>query len=317
MKTARMGNARVFLLLCGLVHVNSIPAAARQAAPLADAAGLSGTASSAVECREPAPQPENSPEQAQRVFPCLAGDNAEQTPQAGQPPAGQEQEKEKQPGATKQSAQGQEPPGGTPAEDAAPQKQQPKRILGLMPNFKAVTAGTLPPPPTPKQSFILATQNSFDYSSFIFVGFTSALAEWTDTHPQLGQGMPGFGRYYWRGFVDKTNGNYLVLFALPTLFHQDERYFAKGKGGFWRRSGYAATRVFVTPNYQGHNSFNISELLGRGMAQAISVSYYPSQSRTAGAIAAKYAYAIMRDAITNVVREFWPDIATHVLHRRS
>jgi len=204
-----------------------------------------------------------------------------------------------------------------PPDKSQPANQQPKRILGVMPNFRAVSAGTVAPPPTPRQAFILATQNSFDYSSFIFVGFTSAFAEWTNAHKQLGQGMPGYGRYYWRGYVDKTDGNYLVLFALPTLFRQDERYYTRGKGGFWRRFGYAATRVFVTPDYNGHDSFNYSELLGRGMAQGISVLYYPSQTRTAGAIGAKYGYAIMRDALTSVFREFWPDISTHVLHRRS
>jgi hypothetical protein len=194
-------------------------------------------------------------------------------------------------------------------------KQQPKRILGVMPNYRAVSAGAIPPPPTAKEAFILATQNSFDYSSFVFVGITSALAEWTDAHPQLGEGMEGFGRYYWRGFVDKTDGNYLVIFALPTLLHEDERYYARGEGGIVNRGVYAATRVFITPNYRGHNTVNIAELFGRAVAQAISVSYYPSQTRTAGAVAEKYGYAIGRDALTNVFREFWPDIAVHVLHR--
>jgi hypothetical protein len=194
-------------------------------------------------------------------------------------------------------------------------KEQPKRILGVMPNFRAVSAGALPPPPTPKQAFVLATKNSFDYSSFVFVGLTSAIAEGSDAHPELGKGMLGFGEYYWRGLVDKTDGNYLVIFVLPTIFHQDERYYALGEGGFWKRLTYSASRVVITPNYEGHNSFNISELLGRGMAQGISVAYYPSKSRTAGAIATKYGYAIMRDALTNTFREFWPDIAVHVLHR--
>jgi hypothetical protein len=193
--------------------------------------------------------------------------------------------------------------------------QQPKRILGIMPNFRAVSAGVHPPPPTPKQAFIIATQNSFDYSSFIFVGITSLLAEGTDAHSQLGKGVDGYGRYYWRGLVDKTDGNYLVIFALPTIFHQDERYYALGKGSFWKRAFYPSSRLLITPNYSGQNSFNISELLGKGMAQGISLAYYPSGSRTAGALATKYAYAIGRDALTNTFREFWPDIATHVLHR--
>ncbi|MFI5056706.1 MAG: hypothetical protein ACHQLQ_00840 [Candidatus Acidiferrales bacterium] len=197
----------------------------------------------------------------------------------------------------------------------SPSNEQPKRILGVMPNFRAVSAGAIPPPPTSKQAFVIATQNTFDYSSFVFVGLTSIMAEGTDAHPQLGKGMPGFGRYYWRGFVDKADGNYLVIFALPTVFHQDERYFAMGHGGFWKRFEYSASRVVITPNYEGHNSFNASELLGRGMAQGISAAYYPSQSRTLGALSAKFGYAILRDAATNAFREFWPDIAVHVLHR--
>lgn len=204
-----------------------------------------------------------------------------------------------------------------PVEQAVPSdKQQPKRILGVMPNFRAVSAGEIPPPPTPKQAFMIATRNSFDYSSFIFVGLTSAMAEGTDAHPELGKGMAGFGRYYWRGFLDKTDGNYLVIFALPTVFHQDERYFALGDGGFWQRMGYAGSRVFVARDYHGKNTFNISQVLGRAMAQGISIAYYPPKSHTGGALAQRYAFALGRDALTNAFREFWPDIATHVLHRQ-
>lgn len=194
-------------------------------------------------------------------------------------------------------------------------KQQPKRILGLMPNYRAVSAGALPPPPTPKQAFKIATQNSFDYSSFVFVGITSLLAEATDAHPQLGKGVNGYANYYWRGFVDKTDGNYMVIFVLPTLLHQDTRYYAMGDGSILKRGTYAASRILITPNYHGQKTFNASEIFGRGIAQAISTTYYPSKDRTVGEIAQKYAFALGRDALTNTFREFWPDIATKVLHR--
>jgi hypothetical protein len=196
-----------------------------------------------------------------------------------------------------------------------PSKQQPKRILGVMPNFRAVSAGALPPPPTSKEAFQMATQNSFDYSSFVFVGFTSLFAEAENSHPNLGSGLSGFWAYYWRGFVDKTDGNYLVYWALPTLLHEDERYYAMGEGPILKRAVYAATRVFVTPNYHGHNTFNAAELLGRAMAQGVSTTYYPASDRTAGELVSKWGYAVMRDSLTNVFREFWPDIAVHVLHR--
>jgi hypothetical protein len=240
------------------------------------------------------------------ILPVLAA--AQQTSQSEQP----------QKPATQEPPDNRKTNDETPApanQGARPGQEQPKRILGVMPNFRAVSAGAIPPPPTPKQAFKIATQNSFDYSSFIFVGITSALAEWTDAHPQLGQGLPGYGRYYWRGLLDKTDGNYWVIFALPTVFHQDERYYAMGHGNMVKRGVYAGTRIFITPDYHGHNSFNASELLGRGIAQGISITYYPSGSRTAGALAAKFGWALGRDALTNTFREFWPDISTHVLRR--
>jgi hypothetical protein len=185
-----------------------------------------------------------------------------------------------------------------------------------MPNYRAVSAGAIPPPPTAKEAFKIATHQSFDYSAFVFVGVTSLLAWGTDTHPQLRSGIAGYGRYYWRGFVDKTGGNYLVIFAFPTLLHEDERYYARGHGGIVQRGIYAATRIFITPCYHGRDTVNLAELLGRGASQGISAFYYPSQDWTAGALAAKFGWALGRDALTNVLREFWPDIAAHVLHRR-
>lgn len=220
--------------------------------------------------------------------------------------------------AAQSSPSNQSKPTGEAGEESAPpsSERQPKRILGIMPNYRAVSAGEIPPPPTAKESFKIATENSFDYSSFIFVGMTSLIAEAGESHPQLGKGVAGFGRYYWRGFIDKTDGNYLVIFALPTILHEDERYYAMGQGGFFRRSIYSATRIFITPDYHGHNTVNLAEIFGRGISQGISTTYYPRQDRTVGKLATKYAYALGRDALTNVFREFWPDISTHLLHRQ-
>ncbi|MGH9600236.1 MAG: hypothetical protein ACRD27_10260 [Terracidiphilus sp.] len=195
-------------------------------------------------------------------------------------------------------------------------KPQPKRILGIMPNYRAVSAGAVPPPPTPKEAFKIATENSFDYSAFVFTGITSLLAEGSNSHPQLGKGVDGYWGYYWRGFVDKTDGNYMVDFVMPTIFHQDERYYAMGKGSILKRGIYAASRELITPNYHGRNTFNASEILGRGVAETISLAYYPSETRTLGGFSEKYGYAVGRDALTNVFREFWPDINSHLFHHR-
>jgi hypothetical protein len=195
------------------------------------------------------------------------------------------------------------------------EQQQPKRILGLMPNFRAVSAGQVAPPPTSKEAFKIATENSFDYSSFVFTGLTSLLAKGTDAHPDLGKGADGLWDYTWRGFLDKTDGNYLVIWALPTVFHEDERYYAMGHGSKWRRLGYSLLSVPMARNYEGHHVANCSELLGRAGAQAISTAYYPTADSNLPDLAAKYFYALLRDGATNSFREFYPDIAAHYIRK--
>ena len=193
-------------------------------------------------------------------------------------------------------------------------EQQPKRILGLMPNYRAVSAGVRPPPPGPKEAFKIATENNFDYSQYVFVGLTSLMAEGSNTHPEFGKGVGGYWSYYWRGYIDKSAGDYLIIFAFPTLFHEDERYFAMGQGSFWKRVEYSGMSVFITPNYHGKNTVNLAEILGRGVSQAISLTYYPSAVATPSSYFSKFGYAVGRDALTNVFREFYPDIARHVFH---
>ena len=262
-----------------------------------------------LSAQEPDPAPPSNSESAQ-----TAHSDAQQGTQAEQPGSSTAPDDSAQ-STTKPSGQNLVEPGPNLRQTPPLPGQQPKRILGLMPNFRAVSAGATPPPPSLKESFVVATRNSFDYSSFVFVGITSLLAEANDSHPQLGEGIDGYARYYWRGWVDKTDGNYWVIFALPTLLHQDERYYALGQGGAWKRLTYSASRILITPSYHGHDSFNASEIVGRAIAQGISLTYYPSQTRTSGAIARKYGFALGRDALTNIFREFWPDIALHVLHR--
>ena len=195
---------------------------------------------------------------------------------------------------------------------------QPHRILGLMPNYRSVSSGTIPPPPGFKQSFVIATRQAFDYSSFVFLGITTASAYWEDSHPALDTYHGGdavFWAYLWRGFLDKTDGTYQAAWLLPTLLHEDTRYYAMGHGSKWKRLGYAMSRVAVARTYGGHNTPNLAGLGGKVGAQAVSTTYYPPGSEQFSVLATKFAYSIARDMGFTVFREFYPDIAIHVLHR--
>src|ERR1019366_8255700 len=98
--------------------------------------------------------------------------------------------------------------------------------------------------------FTVATHQATDYSSFIFLGLTSLTAEGMDMHPVLGKGIGGFYAYTWRGFLDKTDGTYLSAWLLPSLLHEDTRYYALGKGhSILIRSLYVISRQAVTRTY--------------------------------------------------------------------
>lgn len=207
---------------------------------------------------------------------------------------------------------------GEPQRTSSRTGQQPKRILGLMPNYRSVSSGAVPPPPTLKLNFKVATRQAFDYSAFVFLGITSAAAYAQDSHPSLDTWNGGnavFWAYLWRGFIDKTDGNYLAAFILPTLLREDTRYYAMGEGSKWKRLGYAASRVAIARTYHGHTTPNLAGLGGKVAAQAISPNYYPPGSSDFSVLATKFAYSVARDMGFTIFREFWPDIAIHVLHR--
>jgi hypothetical protein len=200
------------------------------------------------------------------------------------------------------------------------ERQQPKRILGFMPNFRSVSGGAVPHPPGWKYNFTVATHQAFDYSSFIFLFLTTISAEGLNEHPVLRKGVRGFYAYGWRGFLDKTDGNYLGGWFLPSLLHEDTRYYAKGYGsghGIVYRELYVMSRQVVTRTYSQHDTPNIAGLGGKVLAQLVSRTYYPTGATSFGVLAEKFGYATMRDIGFTTIREFYPDVAAHYVKKHK
>ncbi len=196
------------------------------------------------------------------------------------------------------------------------ERRQPKRILGILPNYRTVAAGAAVHPPGWKYNFHVATNQAFDYSSFIFLGLTSVCAEGIDSHPALGKGVHGFYSYTWRGLLDKTDGTYLSAFVLASALREDTRYYPLGSGHrIVTRAGYVISRQAVARDYTGHQVFNMAGLGGKVLTQYISRSYYPAGSSDLGVLATKFAYSAMRDIAFSAIREFYPDIAAHYIRK--
>jgi len=218
---------------------------------------------------------------------------------------------------------GQNTPAPSDAMDGAPTGQvhsggkQTKRILYIVPNFRAVSVDEKLPPQTIKDKFTTGALDSVDYSSFIFVAIQAGVAQARNATPEFRQGAAGYGRYYWHTFADYVDENLWVEFLLPTAFHQDSRYYTLGRGGFAKRLGYSLSRGAITRKDNGHETFNASEIFGAGAAAGISSLYYPSQERTFSKTYQLWLTSIAIDAGSNLFKEFWPDINNRVFHQKQ
>ena len=207
--------------------------------------------------------------------------------------------------------------GTTPAVDPLAEGRQTKRILFLIPNFRAVSADQQLPPQTVKEKFKTATLDSLDYSSFIFVAGQAGVAQANNSYPEFGQGAKGYGRYYWHTLADAINENYWVEFIVPSIMHQDTRYYTLGKGNFGKRLGYAFTRIVITRSDSGHETFNYSEVLGAGAFSGVANLYYPSQERTLTKTYQRWITNIAIDGCTFAFKEVWPDINNAIFHQKG
>jgi hypothetical protein len=172
------------------------------------------------------------------------------------------------------------------------------------------------PPLSPKGKLRLATQDSFDYSSFLMAGIVAGWSQARNSTPAFQQGAAAYGRYYWHSFVDQAIGNYLTEAILPIATRQDPRYYTlgPGNGNFGHRTLYALSRIVVTRTDSGGRTFNFSEVAGNGAGAAISNLYYPREERTLSKTGQKWLLQLGIDAVFDVAKEFWPDINHHVFH---
>jgi hypothetical protein len=197
-----------------------------------------------------------------------------------------------------------------------PGEVQDKRVFGVLPNYRTAD-GTLPfSPITTQQKFRIAIKDTFDYPSYILAGGFAGISQWNNSNPSFGQGMKGYAKRYAASVSDQIMGNFMTEAILPSVLRQDPRYFRKVNGSFGSRLLYAATRVAVAKTDNGNWTFNASEFLGNGIVASIGNAYYPD-SVGFGPTMQRMFTQIGTDAISQVLKEFWPDIKRKWFKKRD
>ncbi len=203
-----------------------------------------------------------------------------------------------------------------PIDPANGQPKQTKRILYIVPNFRAVSADTKLPPQSVVEKFKTTSQQSFDYSSILFSVILAGVAQGQGSEPPFGTGISGYGQYFYHTYADQTDENFWVQAILPAVLHQDSRYYTLGRGSIAHRAIYAFDRTLITRKDAGGNTFNSSEIFGAGVASGISTWYYPSSEQTWTKTGQRWLQNVIIDGGTYMFQEFWPNINQSLFHQK-
>jgi len=200
------------------------------------------------------------------------------------------------------------------SEDLAEQQitaEEHQRILGILPNFY-VSYVPHAAPLTRKQKFKLALVVSRDPVTFFTTGVTAGIEQAEDDLQGYGQGFEGYAERYGATYGDRLSSTFLGAALLPSLLHQDPRYFYRGHGHVIVRALYAMSTVAICKGDNGHWQPNYSNVLGNVGSGLISSLYYPnSDKHDVQTTVQNTLIGISTGAIGTLVQEFLLKHLTH------
>jgi hypothetical protein len=202
------------------------------------------------------------------------------------------------------------------AESAQPVAPKNDRLFDVLPNYTTVESEDKFGPLSAGAKFKLATDSAIDPVTFPFIGFVALLGQAENSEPSYGQGLKGYAKRYGTSYGDAIIGTYMTVGVFPSMFKEDPRYFQLGHGSFTHRTLYSVSRIFWTRTDSGRHTFNYSEIMGNLTAAGISNVYHPAEDRTLSNTLSVWGTDIMWDTVSNIAKEFWPDIHRE-LHKQK
>jgi len=158
--------------------------------------------------------------------------------------------------------------------------EEQQRILRFIPNTY-VTYEPHPEPLTTGMKFHLAYKSLTNPVFFARTAAWAGVQQAADTPAQWRQGAKGYGKRVGAGFADATTEGLIGNAILPSLLHQDPRYFYQGSDTKKSRALHAILAAFICKGDNGKTQPNYSTWGGSLISSSISLAYYPSSDRNA------------------------------------
>jgi len=201
-------------------------------------------------------------------------------------------------------------------ETAADQlKQQEKqRVMGVMATFNT-TNNKDALPLSPKQKYQLFFKSATDPWPFLLASVVGGIGQAENSNPEWGQGMQGYAKRFGAGYSDYFIGNFFGNAVLPSLMHEDPRYFQKGTGSAKSRFLWAAGSTVWCKRDKGGFGPNYANVIGNFIGVSIARAYYPPSDRTVTGTIQDGVTVSAEGIVGAEVIEFWPDLVRY--HKRK
>ena len=194
-------------------------------------------------------------------------------------------------------------------------EQEKQRVVGILPSFNisyrsdavSLSAG---------QKMSLAFRSATDPMEFAAAFLVAGYHEARDDDKGFGWGIEGYGKRSGAAYLDAFDGSMIGNGILPSILHQDPRYFRLGHGTVARRVLYSlAANVICKHDNTGKWEPNYSNIGGNVISGAISNLYYPSGNSGVGQSITNGLTVTAEGGAGSIFQEFWPDISRKILHK--
>lgn len=193
----------------------------------------------------------------------------------------------------------------TPEEVATEQVkiEETQRVFGMIPNFYVVYDPN-PVPLTTRLKFQLAMKTSTDLFTIAGVGVLAAINQAGGT-PNYAGGIRGYGERFGAAAADGLSDIMIGGAILPSLLHQDPRYYYEGTGTNKSRFLHAVASPFVCRGDNGRLQPNYSSMGGDLGSSALSDLYYPPSNRGTGLVFENFFLSTSERMFSSLVQEFF------------
>jgi hypothetical protein len=195
-------------------------------------------------------------------------------------------------------------------------KEERQRILGVMPAFNTTHDRNAAPLST-RQKFQLDMHSSLDPFVFALAALDAGGEQAEDTYPEYGQGTEGYAKRFGAAYADTFDGYLWGNAILPSMLHEDPRYYSRGSGSIPRRALWAAWSTLWWRRDNGTWGPAYANVAGNFVAGGISNLYYPASDRGFSLTVTRALTVMAEGAIGSELVEFWPDVSRRFVGRKK